>query len=105
MKRRWATTRTIKMRGRSGLDSTYRRNSLALLSQVRRTRSGFPKETSILDVGCGNCMLLLGLAEKGFTHLAGCDYSEKGVELGQLVVESSGKKIEVHLVDVLQENK
>ena len=38
-------------------------------------------------MGCGNCMLLLSLYEKGFTSLTGCDYSEKGVELGNLVVK------------------
>lgn len=48
-------------------------------------------------------MFLLALYEKGFISLTGCDYSEKGVELGNLVVEECGAKVDIVLADLLHD--
>ena len=44
----------------------------------------YPKDTRILEVGCGNGHLLVQLAsEYGFVNLMGCDYSEKAITLAK----------------------
>lgn len=63
------------------------------------------KETSsIADVGCGNGMLLVELANQGFKKLTGLDYSEKAVLLAREVAQQFNVKENiVYLVcDVLQ---
>lgn len=37
------------------------------------------KGAKIMDVGCGNCQLLVGLAKSGYTDLTGCDYSKYSI--------------------------
>ncbi|KAJ1959147.1 Protein-lysine N-methyltransferase efm4 [Dipsacomyces acuminosporus] len=41
----------------------------------------------ILDVGCGNGHLLLGLADDGYTNLTGTDYSPQAIELAKRIAQ------------------
>ncbi|KAL4111870.1 hypothetical protein QTP88_015747 [Uroleucon formosanum] len=44
-------------------------------------------EDSILDVGCGNALLLTQLAKLGFSNLYGIDYSAPAVKLASSIVK------------------
>lgn len=62
------------------------------------------KNSSIADIGCGNGLLLVELANRDFKNLTGIDYSEKAIILAKEVA----KKLDVQSViryivcDVLQ---
>lgn len=43
------------------------------------------KEAEIVDLGCGNGMLLVELANEGFTSLTGLDYSKNAISLCEKV--------------------
>ena len=49
----------------------------------------FSKDIKILDLGCGNAAFLLTLFNKGFYNLYGMDYSEKSIELANLIKEDN----------------
>lgn len=44
-------------------------------------RSGVPRDAAVLDVGCGVGAVLEALAARGYTNLAGVDFSERSVAL------------------------
>lgn len=62
------------------------------------------KEASrVLDLGCGNGMFLVGLANEGFTgDLTGVDYSPKAVELAQNIAEDNKLSITYKVADLTQ---
>lgn len=62
------------------------------------------KSNSIADVGCGNGLLLVELANRGFKNLTGVDYSEKAIMLAREVAEKLGvhKVISYVVSDILQ---
>lgn len=43
------------------------------------------EDDSVIDLGCGNGMLLVELAREGFKHLLGVDYSEGAVKLASQI--------------------
>jgi 2-polyprenyl-3-methyl-5-hydroxy-6-metoxy-1,4-benzoquinol methylase len=53
---------------------------------LRRLHGDSASDLSILDVGCGNGTMLVGLAAQGFANLAGQDYSSNAVELARQVL-------------------
>lgn len=56
----------------------------------------------IIDLGCGNGHLLLGLSEEGYTSLTGIDYSEPAIQLAKAVAEQRGlPHIKYEVVDLL----
>ena len=62
------------------------------------------RNAAIMDIGCGNAMLLVQLVLKGkFTNLLGFDYSENGVSLAEKVVKKYDCEnvIEVFVADFL----
>ncbi len=48
------------------------------------------KQIKILDVGCGNGTMLVGLAAQGFRNLAGSDYSINSIRLARQVLKRHG---------------
>lgn len=62
------------------------------------------EKSSIADIGCGNGMLLVELASKGFTNLTGIDYSEKAILLAREVAQKLNVKDKIiyFICDVLQ---
>ncbi|CAL9687610.1 unnamed protein product [Knipowitschia caucasica] len=64
--------------------------------------SKVPKNASILDIGTGNGVFLVALADNGFINLTGIDYSESSVELARNILLSEGKTdVLVKTVDFL----
>jgi SAM-dependent methyltransferase len=68
--------------GRHVLDTAVRWTG-DLLRHVYGKRA---QDLSILDVGCGNGTMLVGLAAQGFANLAGQDYSDNAIELARQVL-------------------
>ncbi|KAJ8938459.1 hypothetical protein NQ314_011496 [Rhamnusium bicolor] len=60
------------------------------------------KESKIVDIGCGNGMLLIELANEGYTNLHGLDYSKKAVELAKAIAEKQNINISYSECDVLE---
>ncbi|KAK3103140.1 hypothetical protein FSP39_016764 [Pinctada imbricata] len=59
----------------------------------------------IIDVGCGNGVLLVELAQRGYTDLVGVDYSEGAIKLAKSITESEGiQGVEYQVVDLLSDN-
>nr|XP_002123098.1 EEF1A lysine methyltransferase 2-like [Ciona intestinalis] len=48
------------------------------------------KHSTILDVGCGNGLLLLALAKQGYTNLVGLDYCQSALDLASAVFKKEG---------------
>uniref|UniRef100_A0A8D0BC76 EEF1A lysine methyltransferase 2 n=1 Tax=Salvator merianae TaxID=96440 RepID=A0A8D0BC76_SALMN len=46
-----------------------------------------PLDSSVLDIGMGNGVLLVELAKSGYTNLTGIDYSPLAVQLSKIIME------------------
>ncbi|XP_055338157.1 EEF1A lysine methyltransferase 2-like [Paramacrobiotus metropolitanus] len=65
------------------------------------TRKGYPKTTSVIDIGCGNGSLLLALHKNGFTNLTGIDYSQAAVSLATTVArDKNANTIQYSVADI-----
>ncbi|KAK9509362.1 hypothetical protein O3M35_006697 [Rhynocoris fuscipes] len=63
------------------------------------------KESRIIDIGCGNGMMLVELAREGYKKLTGVDYSPKAIELCSKIMKSqSFDHIELKIADLTEEN-
>lgn len=62
------------------------------------------KDDKIIDLGCGNGMLLVDLAENGFKNLVGVDYSQKAINLANSVLKDSKVDcVKLQVCDILDE--
>ncbi len=50
-------------------------------------KSNIPKDSKIIDLGCGNGYTCCQLAEEGFLNLTGIDYSENAIKLAEKLSE------------------
>uniref|UniRef100_A0A1B6BZS1 Protein-lysine N-methyltransferase g.24743 n=2 Tax=Clastoptera arizonana TaxID=38151 RepID=A0A1B6BZS1_9HEMI len=81
-----------------GEDSEYR--IIRWLKSCNRV----DKSDSIVDIGCGNGMLLLELAKEKFTNLTGIDYSESAIELASKISSTQGfADISFKVYDIIKE--
>lgn len=54
-----------------------------------------------MDLGCGNGMMLVNLANEGFKNLVGLDYSRKAIDLSQQILcEQNVKGVELLVCDI-----
>ncbi|XP_030567594.1 EEF1A lysine methyltransferase 2 [Drosophila novamexicana] len=61
------------------------------------------KQTArVLDLGCGNGMFLVALANEGFTQLTGVDYSPKAIELAKGIAKDQALNISYDVADLTQ---
>ncbi|KAL9959284.1 hypothetical protein ACROYT_G032595 [Oculina patagonica] len=56
-------------------------NSMNRIVKWIKKCENITKLSSFLDIGCGNGMLLVNLAQHGYTNLVGVDYSEGAIQL------------------------
>lgn len=77
-------------------------------SQLRIVRwivknENIKKSDTILDLGCGNGMMLIELAREGFTALTGVDYSDLAVKLASEIAKDQdlNEQIKYKQVDLL----
>lgn len=58
----------------------------------------------IIDLGCGNGMLLVDLAADGFKNLVGVDYAQKAIDLSTAVLkENNISNVELRVCDILDD--
>ncbi|XP_033005340.1 EEF1A lysine methyltransferase 2 isoform X1 [Lacerta agilis] len=61
-----------------------------------------PLDSSVLDIGTGNGVLLVELAKSGYTNLTGVDYSLPAVQLSKSIMEKEGlPHIKLQVEDIL----
>ncbi|XP_064113723.1 EEF1A lysine methyltransferase 2-like [Macrobrachium nipponense] len=63
------------------------------------------EESSVLDVGCGNGVFLIHLANEGFTKLFGIDYSAKAIDLAKAIALDKDVSAVYEQVDLVAGNK
>lgn len=73
-----------------------------ILRWIERHEEIIPKTAKIVDVGCGNGLLLMELANEGFTNLYGVDYSLNAIELAKSVAEKHKVSVNYSTCDILQ---
>lgn len=61
------------------------------------------KDDKIIDLGCGNGMLLVDLEEDGFENLVGVDYSQKAIDLATAVLKEKLNHVTLQVCDILDE--
>lgn len=60
-----------------------------------------PDGVRVIDLGCGNGMLLVELAREGYTSLLGVDYSPKAVELAENIAKDQELDIAYKVADLM----
>ncbi|CAG4952801.1 unnamed protein product [Parnassius apollo] len=80
-----------------GEDSVYR--VIKWISQ-----RGVPKDTAVIDLGCGNGYTLYQLAWKGFTNLLGVDYCQEAIVLAGKVAQKQFPFIKLQVFDILNDD-
>ncbi|XP_061491700.1 EEF1A lysine methyltransferase 2 [Rhineura floridana] len=61
-----------------------------------------PLDSSVLDIGTGNGVLLVELAKSGYTNLTGVDYSVSAVQLSKNIMEKEGlPHVKLQVEDIL----
>ncbi|XP_072026026.1 EEF1A lysine methyltransferase 2-like [Amphiura filiformis] len=62
------------------------------------------KNASIVDLGCGNGVVLVELAKNGYKCLTGVDYSEPAIRLAQTIAKADQLDICYKVADILNAN-
>lgn len=59
------------------------------------------QDDSVIDLGCGNGMLLVELAREGFINLTGVDYSQNAIDLAESIMKTQNMTIRYEVCDIL----
>ncbi|XP_012287836.1 EEF1A lysine methyltransferase 2 [Orussus abietinus] len=79
-------------------------SALRIIRWVSSSPEILQTSDKIIDVGCGNGMMLVKLAEAGFTNLTGIDYSKKAIDLAREVTNDKGyPDIKLTVCDILSD--
>ena len=62
----------------------------AMNRMIRWLEKNMDLNSKILDLGCGNGVMSIELAEVGFKNVHGIDYSENAIELSKKLAKDSG---------------
>ncbi|KAH8297262.1 hypothetical protein KR044_008883, partial [Drosophila immigrans] len=65
-------------------------------------QESFDAQSRVLDLGCGNGMFLIALANEGFTQLTGVDYSPKAIDLAKGIAKDHEFSINYDVADLTQ---
>ncbi|XP_055843514.1 EEF1A lysine methyltransferase 2 [Episyrphus balteatus] len=68
-------------------------------------RDDIADDAKFIDLGCGNGMILVELANEGYTNLLGVDYSPKAVELASNIAKDQKLDIKYQVLDLLDANE
>lgn len=69
------------------------------------TKLNLDKENdAIVDIGCGNGMMLVELAKRDFKQLVGVDYSRKAIDLANEVLKENKVASKLQLCDIISDN-
>ncbi|XP_076280523.1 EEF1A lysine methyltransferase 2 [Lasioglossum baleicum] len=81
----------------------FGRNNSQKVVRWITTKLKLEKENDkIIDIGCGNGMTLVELANKGFAKLMGVDYSQKAIDLAcEVLQENNLSRIDLKVCDIL----
>ncbi|XP_066598409.1 EEF1A lysine methyltransferase 2 [Prorops nasuta] len=66
------------------------KNSQKIIQWISARLDVDKDKDEIIDIGCGNAMILVKLAAKGFQNLVGVDYSQKAIDLAKEVLKTNG---------------
>ncbi|CAH0770599.1 unnamed protein product [Bemisia tabaci] len=78
-------------------------SEMRIISWLSRNEE-IPSDAPIIDLGCGNGMMLIELAREGYTNLTGVDYSQKAVDLAKAVVKAQDIEcIKLESCDILSD--
>jgi EEF1A lysine methyltransferase 2 len=75
-------------------------------AMINWVHENVPKETEIVDLGCGNGHLIFELLSLGFHNVLGVDYSERSIELCREIAAQSemGNLARFKVMDILEES-
>ncbi|XP_062705119.1 EEF1A lysine methyltransferase 2-like [Aedes albopictus] len=79
-------------------------SQLRIIRWIERQEDRVQQDDSIIDLGCGNGMMLVELAREGYSNLTGVDYSPKAIELAQSIAKDQELDINYRVVDLLNES-
>uniref|UniRef100_A0A2M4AX98 Protein-lysine N-methyltransferase n=1 Tax=Anopheles triannulatus TaxID=58253 RepID=A0A2M4AX98_9DIPT len=76
-----------------------------IIAWLARLEDEIKAEDAIIDLGCGNGMMLVELAREGYSNLTGIDYSPKAIELAKAICRDQDLSIEYRVVDLMSESE
>uniref|UniRef100_A0A182K278 Protein-lysine N-methyltransferase n=1 Tax=Anopheles christyi TaxID=43041 RepID=A0A182K278_9DIPT len=76
-----------------------------IICWIARQEDEIKPDDSIIDLGCGNGMMLIELAREGYTNLTGIDYSPKAIELSKAICRDQELNIKYQVVDLMSEQE
>ncbi|XP_049819244.1 EEF1A lysine methyltransferase 2 isoform X1 [Aethina tumida] len=65
-------------------------------------QSTIPKDCKLVDIGCGNGMFLIELANEGYSNLYGTDYSEEAIKLAVSIAEKNNVSVRYFQHDITE---
>uniref|UniRef100_A0A182RIG9 Protein-lysine N-methyltransferase n=1 Tax=Anopheles funestus TaxID=62324 RepID=A0A182RIG9_ANOFN len=74
-----------------------------IITWIARQEDEIKASDPIIDLGCGNGMMLIELAREGYTDLTGIDYSPKAIELSKAICHDQNLNISYKVVDLMSE--
>ncbi|XP_035918146.1 EEF1A lysine methyltransferase 2-like [Anopheles stephensi] len=77
-----------------------------IVTWIGRQEDKIKVDDSIIDLGCGNGMMLIELAQEGFKNLTGIDYSPKAIELAKAIcADQQYPFIKYQVADLMSESE
>uniref|UniRef100_A0A0A9WG81 Protein-lysine N-methyltransferase CM83_54793 n=2 Tax=Lygus hesperus TaxID=30085 RepID=A0A0A9WG81_LYGHE len=68
------------------------------------TKNNIPTDKRIIDLGCGNGMMLVELAREGYNNVTGVDYCESAIELSKSIIDTQSMgHIKLEVADLTQD--
>lgn len=78
-------------------------SQLRVINWMLRRSDSISTDAAIIDLGCGNGMMLIELAREGYTNLTGTDYSPLAIELAQSIARDQNINISYRVGDLLSD--
>uniref|UniRef100_A0A182M0T4 Protein-lysine N-methyltransferase n=1 Tax=Anopheles culicifacies TaxID=139723 RepID=A0A182M0T4_9DIPT len=76
-----------------------------IITWIARQEDEIKANDPIIDLGCGNGMMLIELAREGYTDLTGIDYSPKAIELSKAICKDQDLNISYKVTDLMSESE